>query len=132
MFRYSPNEILAVRAERGLLEEARDEAMILDIIDVLLLQRSLAAAVPHRELVLVLGHLVQGVLLLGHDDDGFFFFSSPPTLQNITLTTNSQWNLLGTHSDHDWWLVYYTALGEYSNRIFTAFSSLLFELFQIN
>lgn len=78
MFRYSPNEILAVRAERGLLEEARDEAMILDIIDVLLLQRSLAAAVPHRELVLVLGHLVQGVLLLGHDDDGFF--SSPRRL----------------------------------------------------
>lgn len=67
----SPNKILAVRAKRGLLEEARDEAMIFDIIDVLLLQRSLAAAVPHRELVLV--HLRHGVVhgvLLGHDDDG--------------------------------------------------------------
>lgn len=68
----SPNEILAVRAERGLLEETRNETMILDIIDVLLLERSFSAAVPHPELVLDLGHLVQGVLLVSHDDGPLF------------------------------------------------------------
>lgn len=72
MILYSPDEILAMRAERGLLEEARNEAMIFDIIDVLLLERSFSAAVPHAELILDLGHLVQGVVLVGHDD-GFAF-----------------------------------------------------------
>lgn len=68
----SPDKILAVRAERGLLEEARNEAMIFDIIDVLLLERPLPAPVPHRELVLALRHLVQGVFLLRHRGAGFF------------------------------------------------------------
>lgn len=44
--------------------------MILDIIDVLLLERSLAATVPHPELIL--GHIVQGVIIVSHDDGSLF------------------------------------------------------------
>uniref|UniRef100_A0A2M4D8G8 Putative secreted protein n=1 Tax=Anopheles darlingi TaxID=43151 RepID=A0A2M4D8G8_ANODA len=41
--------------------------MILDIIDVLLLQRTLAATVPQQMLVLRLRNLLQRVLLVRHD-----------------------------------------------------------------
>lgn len=40
----SPNEVLAVAAEGRVLEEPRDELVVLDLRDVLLLQRSLAGA----------------------------------------------------------------------------------------
>lgn len=62
----SPDEILAVRTERGLLEEARNEVMILDIIDVLLLERTFSATVTHGEFVVALRHLVHDVVLVGH------------------------------------------------------------------
>lgn len=70
LIRYSPDEILAVRTERGLLEEARNEVMIFDVIDVLLLERSFSAAVPHP--VLILGHLIRGVFLFSHHDGTLF------------------------------------------------------------
>lgn len=56
---YIPNKVLAVRAERRLLEESRYKSMILHIVDVLLLQRTFAAARPHVDLLLLLlGHVV--------------------------------------------------------------------------
>lgn len=80
----SPDEVLAVRAERGLLEEARNEAMILDIIDVLLLERSLSAAVPHPELIL--GQIGQiGVLLVSHDDGTLFPYLLLKTHKSTTM-----------------------------------------------
>jgi len=58
----SPDKVLAVGAERGLLEEPGYEAVILDIEDVLLLEGSLAKAGLH----LVLAHgLALRPLLLG-------------------------------------------------------------------
>ncbi|CAG0880713.1 unnamed protein product [Darwinula stevensoni] len=43
----SPDEVLAVTAERGLFEEPGDELVILDGVDILLLQGSLPAPVFH-------------------------------------------------------------------------------------
>lgn len=57
-----PNEILAMGAKSGLLEEARNEAMILHIIDVFLLERALPATVPQQQLVV--GHFLHFVV--GH------------------------------------------------------------------
>lgn len=57
-----PNKVLAMGAKSGLLEEARYEAMILHIVDVLLLQRTLAAAVPQQQFVV--GHFLD--LFLSH------------------------------------------------------------------
>lgn len=41
-----PDEVRAVAAERGLLEEARDELVVLDLVHVLLAQSSLAREAP--------------------------------------------------------------------------------------
>ncbi len=38
---HSPDEVLAVAAEGGVLEEPRDELVVLDLADVLLLERAL-------------------------------------------------------------------------------------------
>ena len=73
----SPDEVLAVAAERRLLEEARDEAVVVDLGDVLLLERAHSLARLAR---LVLGVAVvdgarHGAAHRGgagqrHDDDG--------------------------------------------------------------
>lgn len=47
--RYSPDEILAVAAERRLLEEARYELVVLDDEDVLFLEGTLATALLEAE-----------------------------------------------------------------------------------
>lgn len=60
--KHSPNKVLAVGAEGGLLEEARYEAMILHVVDVFLLQRALPATVPQQQLVV--GHFLH--FLFGH------------------------------------------------------------------
>jgi hypothetical protein len=65
MLRDSPDEILAVTAECRLLEEPRNEAMILDVVHVLLLQRSLAPAIAERELAIGISFLA--VIVIGHD-----------------------------------------------------------------
>lgn len=62
ILRYSPDKVLAVGAEGGLLEEARYEAVILDVVDVFLLQRTLPAAVPQQQFVV--GHFLD--FFLGH------------------------------------------------------------------
>lgn len=59
---HSPNKVLAVGAKGGLLEEARNKAMVLHVVDVLLLQRALPAAVPQQQLVV--GQFLH--FLLGH------------------------------------------------------------------
>lgn len=46
----SPDKVLAVGAESRLLEEARDEAMILHVVDVFLLQSALPATIPQQQL----------------------------------------------------------------------------------
>ena len=46
---HSPDKVLAVAAERELLEEPRDELVILHLKHILLLERSLAAALPPSE-----------------------------------------------------------------------------------
>lgn len=61
---YSPDEVLAMTAESRLLEEARNEAMVLDIVDVLLLQSSFAFPLTERELPLIL--LVVLVVFVSH------------------------------------------------------------------
>jgi hypothetical protein len=62
---HSPDEVFAVAAERRLLEEARNEAMVLDVVDVLLLQRSFASAIAERQLV-VLSVILREVVVVGH------------------------------------------------------------------
>ena len=70
---HSPDEVLAVAAERRLLEEARDEAVVVDLGDVLLLERAHSLARLAR---LVLGvAVVDGARHGGragqrHDGDG--------------------------------------------------------------
>lgn len=55
----SPNKVLAVRAERRLLEESGNEAMVLDVVDVLLFECTFSIAVPDIELILLLvGHII--------------------------------------------------------------------------
>ena len=69
----SPDEVLAVAAERRLFEEARDEAVIVDLGDILLLERAHSLARLAR---LVLGvAIVDGARHGGragqrHDGDG--------------------------------------------------------------
>ena len=65
---HSPYEILAVRAERRLLEEAQYELVILDVVDVALLEGALAT--PQHELAGGQEDLVggDGDVVLGHRD----------------------------------------------------------------
>lgn len=52
-------------AERRLLEEARNEAMIFDVVHVFLLQRALPAAIAEGQLVVVL-IILHEVVLVSH------------------------------------------------------------------
>lgn len=47
----SPDEVLAMTAKRRLLEEAWNEAMVFNVVNVLLLQSSLSSPVPESQLV---------------------------------------------------------------------------------
>lgn len=42
--KHSPNKILAMRAERRLLEESRDEPVVFDVVNIFLFQRTFPAA----------------------------------------------------------------------------------------
>lgn len=55
-----------MRAKSWLLEESRNEAMILDVVHVLLLQRSLATAIPERQLVVRLIAVLREVVVVRH------------------------------------------------------------------
>jgi hypothetical protein len=68
-----PNEIFAVRTERGLFEEPGNEAMIFDIKDILLLQSTLPATILVDELFLVVvGLVVFFILIISHVEFEFF------------------------------------------------------------
>lgn len=49
-----PNEILAMRTECWLLEESRNEAMVLDVKDVLLFQCTFSVSVSNIDFILLL------------------------------------------------------------------------------
>lgn len=61
-----PNEVLAMGTECWLLEEPWNETMVLDIVDILLFERSFTDTVPHRSsgllhssiIVIIVCHLV--------------------------------------------------------------------------
>lgn len=63
-------------AERRLLEESRNEAMILNVIHVLLLQRSFAAAIPERQLVVRLIAVLRKVVVVSHVGHVSYLFIS--------------------------------------------------------
>jgi len=56
-----PDKILAVTAECRMLEEPRDELVVLDLVDVLLLQRALPLTV---DVTLLAALLTVGLLLI--------------------------------------------------------------------
>lgn len=72
---HSPDKVLAVTAKGRLLEEPRNEAMILDVVHVLLLQRSLASAIFERKFAVGISFLAH--VVIGHDRllSKTFFFS---------------------------------------------------------
>lgn len=54
-----PNEILAMRTECWLLEESRNEAMVLDVKDVLLFQCTFSVSVSNIDFILLLlSHII--------------------------------------------------------------------------
>lgn len=59
----SPDKIFAVGAERGLLEEARNEAVILHVVDVFLLQSTLPATIPQQQFAV---HMLLRQILFRH------------------------------------------------------------------
>lgn len=62
---HSPDKVLAVTAERRLLEESRNKSMVFDIVHVLLLECTLSASIPQRQLVVGIVVLRQHVIV-GH------------------------------------------------------------------
>lgn len=62
---HSPNEVLAVRTECRLLEEPRHEFVILDIVDILLLERAFPAARPETSFRVDVRRIIVQ-LVLGH------------------------------------------------------------------
>lgn len=59
----SPDKIFAVGAERGLLEEARNEAVILHVVDVFLLQSALPATISQQQFAV---HMLLRQILFRH------------------------------------------------------------------
>lgn len=73
-----PNKIFTVRTKSGLFEESGNEPVVLDLVDVLLLERPLSAAQPEPEFGVEIVPVVTKILLfLGH-------FSSSFTLSALT------------------------------------------------
>lgn len=101
---YSPNKVLAVGAERGLLEEARNEAVILHVVDVFLLQRALPATVPQQQLVVgdlfyfFLGHFPAAQVLLLRRlelNDTVSFLYLQLFRWPLSVSLASSWKVLG-------------------------------------
>lgn len=68
-----PNEVFAVAAERRLLEEARNEAMVLNVVNVFLFQRTLASPVAEVQLVVRIVILIALVVSHFHSSRSAFF-----------------------------------------------------------
>lgn len=67
-----PNEVFAVAAERRLLEEARNEAMVLNVVNVFLFQRTLASPVAEVQLVVRIVILIALVVSHFHSSRSAF------------------------------------------------------------